>query len=76
MESKKGIALPDDFAELLQGQPQLLTVFERMRPSCQRGYADWIDGAADETARTHRIERVMGKISKWGERHQLIGEAD
>ncbi|HVU13388.1 MAG TPA: YdeI/OmpD-associated family protein [Phototrophicaceae bacterium] len=72
METGKGIALPDDFATCLQAQPQLLHTFEQMRPSCQRGYVDWINAGDERKPRDQRIERVLVKIGKWGERHHLM----
>jgi uncharacterized protein YdeI (YjbR/CyaY-like superfamily) len=72
MQSQKGIALPDDFAESLQAQQELLAIFERMRPSCQRDYVDWINQVDESQARSHRIIRVLAKVSKWGERHPVI----
>ena len=74
METEKGVTLPDDFAEMLARQPQIRLTFEQMRPSCQRGYADWITQAQDETARSRRLERAVTKIEKWGVRHNLIDE--
>ena len=76
MQTEKGISLPDDFAEMLDAQPQLLNVLNQMRPSCQRGYVDWIDAAQDQTARFKRLERAIAKIEKWGIRHALIALAD
>jgi len=74
IKTEKGIDLPDDFAKLLQVQPQIGLAFEQMRPSCQQGYADWIRQAQDASARTRRIERALTKISKWGERHSLMAQ--
>ena len=76
MKTEKGVALPDDLAERLREQPQLLSAFEQMRPSCQRGYVDWIDANAGDAKkpRDQRIERVLSKIGKWGERHRLIDQ--
>ena len=73
VETEKGIALPDDFAEMLQAQPQIRLAFEQMRPSCQRGYADWITQAADDSVRVRTLEHAVSKIEKWGVRHNLIG---
>jgi uncharacterized protein YdeI (YjbR/CyaY-like superfamily) len=70
LETQKGIALPDDFANALKSKPELLAVLERMRPSCQQDYVHWIE--ADSENRAQRIDRVLEKIVRWGKRHQLL----
>ena len=74
MKTEKVVVLPDDLAVSLRAQPQLLHAFEQMRPSCQRGYIDWIEASDAKKPRDQRIERVLTKISKWGERHHLSNE--
>ncbi len=69
MRTKKGIALPNDFAGVLQSRPLVQAVFERMRPSCQREYAEWIDAAKKAETRAKRIDHTLDKIAEWGKRH-------
>jgi uncharacterized protein YdeI (YjbR/CyaY-like superfamily) len=69
MVTKKGIAVPPELADALQAQPQLLAVFERMRPSCQREYADWISEGRKSETRAARVDKTLAQIAQWGERH-------
>ena len=72
MMTGKGAELPDDLVAALREQPRLLAVLEHMRPSCRRGYAEWLDQAADPATRARRVDRVLAKIARWGEHHALI----
>ena len=72
MKTQKGVSIPDDFAQVLANHSQLLAVLERMRPSCQQEYVDWIMQSKEQDIRTRRINSVLAKITDWGERHQLL----
>ncbi len=69
METQKHILIPDDLAAELQTRPELQAVFERMRPSCQREYAEWVDDAQKPDTRQRRIASVLTQVGEWGERH-------
>ena len=69
METKKGVVIPDDLAEALRGAGGMLAAFERMRPSCQRKYADMVSSAAQPPLRVRRIDSVLAQVAKWAARH-------
>jgi uncharacterized protein YdeI (YjbR/CyaY-like superfamily) len=71
METQKHVVIPDDLAAALQDRPDLQAVFERMRPSCQREYADWVDDAKKIDTRQRRIASVLTQVSEWGKRHPI-----
>jgi len=72
MRTAKGTPLPDDLAATLNRDLQLVVALDAMRPSCQRGYVEWIDAAATPDQRALRVERVLIKIGRWGARHGLV----
>jgi uncharacterized protein YdeI (YjbR/CyaY-like superfamily) len=69
MKTHKGVAVPQDLADALRADSGLGETFERMRPSCQREYAGWVDAAKTHDTRARRIASVLTAVTKWGGRH-------
>jgi uncharacterized protein YdeI (YjbR/CyaY-like superfamily) len=69
MKTQKGVEIPQVLAQALSTQYGLLNTLERMRPSCQREYVEWITSAKTDEAQTKRIALVLERIFKWGEHH-------
>ena len=68
MKTRKGISVPDDLGHALE-ESELLTTFERMRPSCHRDYGDWVAESKNPEVRKRRVKSVLKKVTDWGERH-------
>ena len=75
MKTGKGVEVPGDLAAALDGDAEALRVFERMRPSCQREYVQWITEAKKDATRTRRLAAALTRIRDYGARHGLL-EAD
>lgn len=72
MMTQKGIEVPDGLSRLLESSVQLSTVFEKMRPSCQKKYVSWLTEAKKpETVRT-RLEKIEKRFFDYGRRHGLL----
>jgi uncharacterized protein YdeI (YjbR/CyaY-like superfamily) len=66
---KDGDTVPPALLVALESDTYALSVFTRMRPSCQKRYA--LKAAAlssDETA-NRRVESIIAEIRKYGQRH-------
>ncbi|MBI5814313.1 MAG: YdeI/OmpD-associated family protein [Nitrospinae bacterium] len=69
MKTKKGAKVPADLAMALKPKAGLLATFQRMKPSCQSEYVEWVESAIKPQTRAKRIASVIGKVSEWGSRH-------
>jgi uncharacterized protein YdeI (YjbR/CyaY-like superfamily) len=56
------VEIPDDLQQALQDHPASREAFERLPPSHQREYIDWIEEAQKETTRQGRIEKTLAKL--------------
>ena len=72
MKSGKGVELPRDLVAALEADAEALRVFEQMRPSCQREYAQWVTEAKKDATRTRRVAGVLTRIREYGARHSLL----
>jgi uncharacterized protein YdeI (YjbR/CyaY-like superfamily) len=72
MKTGKGVEAPEDLAAALAGDAEALRVFERMRPSCQREYVQWVTDAKTDPARTRRLAGALTRIRDYGARHGLL----
>ena len=73
VRTEKGVDVPDDLAAALTGDAEALRTFERMRPSCQREYVQWVTEAKKEATRTRRLAGALVRIRDYGARHGLLG---
>jgi uncharacterized protein YdeI (YjbR/CyaY-like superfamily) len=67
---KAPIAMPDDFADALAGNPGARTTFDGLAPSHRREYLEWITEAKRDETRTKRIAQSLewlaeGKKRNW-----------
>ena len=68
MKTEKGIEVPDDLAAVLDGDVEVLCIFQAMRPSCQREYVQWVTEAKEAT-RARRLLGLADRIREYGARH-------
>jgi uncharacterized protein YdeI (YjbR/CyaY-like superfamily) len=72
MKTDKGIDIPDDLLKVLAADREALRVFQRMRPSCQREYVQWIRDAKKDETRARRLSGAVVRIREYGARHGLL----
>ncbi|MBI4308408.1 MAG: YdeI/OmpD-associated family protein [Chloroflexi bacterium] len=70
MITRKDVRVPSDFAGVLETNAQTLAAFEDMRPSCQRRYVTWIEGAKKLETRERRVSRATQMALDWKRRHE------
>lgn len=58
-ESKRVVALPDDFETILKGSNEAFSFWNDLSYSNQRKYVDWITSAKKVETRTNRIEKAV-----------------
>jgi uncharacterized protein YdeI (YjbR/CyaY-like superfamily) len=68
--SKTPLTVPADLQALLKKDRKAGSIFEKMSPSHQREYLEWIDEARREDTRTRRLETMIaqlreGKAKNW-----------
>lgn len=73
MRTDKGVEVPNDLLEVLAADQDALRIFQRMRPSCQREYVQWVSEAKKETTRARRLANVPARIRDYGVRHGMLG---
>ncbi len=59
MQTKLGITVPEDLAAALQVSQEMLQMWDRLRPSCQRRYVEFVTEAKKEDTRQRRVNRVL-----------------
>jgi uncharacterized protein YdeI (YjbR/CyaY-like superfamily) len=69
---------PDYFLAALQKNPSARRQFERLSPSCQREYVEWLTEARREETRARRLQTAIewiaaGKSRNWKYRPQAAG---
>ena len=72
VRTEKGTDMPDDLAAVLAGDAEALRVFERMSPSCQREYVQWVTEAKKDATRTRRLAGALTRIRDYGACHGLL----
>ena len=75
MKTDKGIEIPHDLAAVLEGDAEVLRIFETMRPSCQREYVQWVTEAKQEVTRARRLLGLADRIREYGARHSERAKA-
>lgn len=73
MKTETGVEVRDDLAAALAGDAEALRTFERMRPSCQRQYVQWVTQAKRDATRTRRLAGALTRIRDYGAPHSLLG---
>jgi uncharacterized protein YdeI (YjbR/CyaY-like superfamily) len=66
---KKELAVPDDLAAALQGNPAALATFERFSPSKRKEYVEWITEAKSPATRTKRRDTAVEWMAEGKARH-------
>ena len=61
---KAEIAMPDDFSNLLSGNPKALEHFFNFSPSKKKEYLEWIVESKSEATRQKRMEQALEWISE------------
>ncbi len=75
MKTDKGVEIPGDMADVLAADADALHIFQRMRPSCQREYVQWVTEAKREETRARRLAGLVARIRDYGARHGMPGAA-
>lgn len=53
------VAVPDELTTALAADPDARAFFDRLTPSQQRGYTDWIEQAKTSPTRQRRLDQTM-----------------
>lgn len=61
---KPAIAMPDDLAAALAGDPAAATNFVGFPPGCQREYLEWVTSAKQPATRARRIETTVAQAAE------------
>jgi uncharacterized protein YdeI (YjbR/CyaY-like superfamily) len=69
MQTKLGDAVPVELASAISASASMLSMWERLRPSCQRSYVKLVAEAKREETRRRRIERVLRMTADYCARH-------
>lgn len=72
MQTAKGVEVPSDLLKVLAADQEALRIFQGMRPSCQREYAEWVSEAKRETTRARRLASIPARIREYGVRHGML----
>jgi uncharacterized protein YdeI (YjbR/CyaY-like superfamily) len=65
----KELAVPDDLAAALRGNPAALAAFEAFSPSKRKEYVEWITEAKSAATRTKRLDTAIEWIAEGKARH-------
>jgi uncharacterized protein YdeI (YjbR/CyaY-like superfamily) len=68
MITARGVAVPDDMAEVLQSDQAALTAFEGLRPDDQRIYVDWITKSGGREQRSQRLSELAEHVQRYERR--------
>ncbi len=69
METKHGEIIPDDLAQALQGDHEMSVMWDKLRPSCQRTYVEFVTEVKKPQTRERRIQRVLKMTRDYYLRH-------
>ena len=69
MKTKLGQEIPDDLAAALKSDAETLAMWDKLRPSCQRGYVRLVTEAKKPQTRQRRIERALQMTADYYRRH-------
>ncbi len=69
MRTKAGIEVPPDLAAALKASHELLAMWQRLRPSCQREHVASVVDAKRPDTRGRRIAAVVEATVEWNGRH-------
>ncbi len=68
MITARGVAVPDDMAEVLHADPSALTAFEGLRPDDQRVYVDWVTKSGGKEQRAERLSELAEHVQRYQRR--------
>ena len=68
MITARGVAVPDDMAEVLQADTAALSAFEALRPDDQRVYVDWVTKSAGQDQRSERLSALAEHVQRYQRR--------
>src|SRR5512137_222647 len=69
MKTKGGIDVPADLASALAADAEVLTMWQRLRPSCQREHVASVLDAKRSDTRLRRVAAVIEATKEWNARH-------
>lgn len=68
MITDKGVAVPDDMAQVLTADADGQRAFEALRPDDQRVYVAWITKSASKDQRTERLQGLTEHVRAYQRR--------
>lgn len=68
MITDKGVAVPDDMAQVLTADADGLRAFEALRPDDQRVYVDWVTKSTGKDQRTERLNGLNEHVRSYQRR--------
>ena len=69
MKTKLGRMIPADLASAIRKSPKTAEMWDRLRPSCQKRYAELVRGAKKPETRIRRVKRVLEMAADYHRRH-------
>jgi uncharacterized protein YdeI (YjbR/CyaY-like superfamily) len=72
MTSKNGNTIPADISSALMRHLWILTVFEKMCPTCQESHIQLVLHVKNLQARKSRIITMLNRIVRYGKRYNMI----
>jgi len=61
--------VPPALCTVFENDAYAMKVFMRMRPSCQKRYAEKVTASISDEAANRHIDNIITEIHKYGERH-------
>ena len=69
MRMKDGKTVPAELVKALAGDPEILTIWKNLRPSCQKEFAKYVSDAKLPETRIRRANSVLGQVAEHGQHH-------
>jgi uncharacterized protein YdeI (YjbR/CyaY-like superfamily) len=69
MKTKSGTTVPGNLATSLHQRSGILSMWSKLRPSCQKKYADSVQRANSPEARERRIRAVLRMTKQYYQQH-------
>ncbi len=76
MRTKLGQVVPAELALALETYHGMLPMWDRLRPSCQRIYANLVATAKREETRKRRVARVLAMTAAYYGRHPSVSQKE
>jgi uncharacterized protein YdeI (YjbR/CyaY-like superfamily) len=68
MKTKKGLKVPEDLAKALNSGKKK-KMWDKLRPSCQREYVEYLVEAKKPETRKNRVEKILKMTKDYYTRH-------